>query len=105
MENDKAGLRQRIKQLSQQAYEYAVARSQKNAPLDDEALGRLLPLQEELRRIASDLREGDPKMHEEVANAISEGLLDFNYAINAPPITSTRLHHYLESEEIRKRSD
>ena len=104
MENDKASLRQRIKELSRQAYEYAVARFQKDAPLDDEALRQLVALQEELRTIASDLRESDPKMHEEVANAISEGLLDFNYALNATPITSTRLHHYLESEELRKRS-
>jgi hypothetical protein len=98
MKKDKAGLRQRIKELSQQAYEYAVARAQKNAPLDDEVLRELLPLQEELRRIAGDLRERDPKMHAEVANAISEGLLDFNYAIDAPPLTSIRLHHYLESQ-------
>lgn len=104
MQDEQASLRQRIKELSRQAYEYAVARYQKNAPLDDEALRRLVPLQEELRRIANDLRESDPNMHDEVANTISEGLLDFNYALNATPITSTRLHHYLESEEIRKGS-
>src|SRR5678815_3317019 len=102
MESEKARLRQRVKQLSRQAYEYAVARFKRNAPLDDEALRQLLPLQEELRKIASDLRASDPRMHEEVANAISEGLLDFNYAINAPPMTSMRLHHFLESEELRR---
>jgi hypothetical protein len=105
MENDKASLRQRTKELSRQAYEFAVARFQKNAPLDDETFGQVVALQTELRTIASDLRENDPKMHEELANTISEGLLDFNYALNATPITSMRLHHYLESEELRKRSD
>jgi hypothetical protein len=105
METEKARVRQRIKQLSRQAYEYAVARFQKNAPLDEEDLRELIRLQEELRKIGSDLRASDPKMHEEVSDAISEGLLDFNYAVDAPPITSMRLHHYLESEEIRKRSN
>ena len=101
MENDKA----RINHLSKQAYDYAVARYHKNAPLDDDVLRELVPLQEELRTIANRLRESDPKKFEEVKDAISEGLLDFNYAINATPITSTRLHHYLDSEEIRNQSN
>ena len=102
MADDSATWQQKIKELSRQAYEYAVARFQKGSPLDDDTLQQVVQLQDELRRIAAQLRENDPQLHRECQNAISEGLLDFNYAINAAPATSLRLNQYLESEEARK---
>lgn len=99
MANDSATWRQKIKELSRQAYQYAVARSQKKEPLDDDTLQQVVRLQDELRSLATQLRQSDPQLHRECGNAISEGLLDFNYAINATPATSLRLNQYLESEE------
>ena len=102
MANDSVTWRQKIKELSRQAYEYAVARFQKGRALDDDTLQQVVQLQDELRSLAAQLRENDPQLHRECGNAISEGLLDFNYAINATPATSLRLNQYLENEEARK---
>jgi hypothetical protein len=90
--------RQKIQRLSQRAFQLAVARWQRRAPLDEDELIEAQRLQVELRALAAEVREHQPKLHAALSDAISEGLLDLKYAISTPRATSLRLHHYIESQ-------
>ncbi len=97
--------RLRLTPLEKQAFELAVSRWQRGAPLEGETLAETLRLQQELRALTQELRGRHPKIHGALAPIISEALLDFNYALKAPPALSLRLHHYLEAQEARTKAD
>ena len=87
-----------VAMLSKQAFDFAVARWQKGSALTESELDQVRQLQTQLRQLAEQLRRDQPKLYASVSDTISEGLLDLKYALNAPPATSLRLHHYIESQ-------
>jgi hypothetical protein len=91
-------LRTKIRTLEQAAFELAVARWQYGAPLPETDLANARLLQAELRELVAEVRQHYPKLHASLSDMVSEAMLDFKYAINAPPATSLRLHHYIESQ-------
>lgn len=87
-----------VETLSKQAFDFAVARWQKGSALAESELDQVRQLQTQLRQLAEQLRREQPKLYTSVSDTISEGLLDCKYALSAPPATSLRLHHYIESQ-------
>lgn len=96
---DEEAWRQKIESLSDRAFELAVARWQSGEPLDEATTAETRQLQSELRELAQELSEDHPDVYQTFSSTISEALLDFKYALDAPPATSLRLHHYIESQE------
>lgn len=93
---EKQTWRQKIEPVSGRAFELARERWQRNAPLDEKEIAEANRLREQLLAFAEELTRR-PALHREMASQISEGLLDTAYAISAPPATSLRLHHFIES--------
>ena len=89
----------KIKPLADRAFELAVARWERDAPLDEAAIAEARQKQAELRGLAKELKENHPHIYKRFSDLISEALLDYKYALNAPPATSLRLHHYIEDHE------
>src|SRR5512143_983466 len=90
--------RKMVETISKQAFALAVARWQKGSALAENDLDQARQLQTQLRQLTDQLRREQPKLHTSVSDTISEGLLDLKYALNAPPATSLRLQHYIESQ-------
>jgi hypothetical protein len=104
MATDKDTLRESVEALSKTAFDQAVVRWQRKTPFAEDMVSELRRLKEELRHLAIDLRQTHPDLHRTLSNTISEALLDFKYAIDAPLGTSIRLHHYIERQEARENS-
>ena len=98
MSDDQEQWRQRITPLAERAFALAVSRWQRTAPLERDELAEAQQGQAALRQIADELRARYPGGGHPFAALISEALLDYKYAIDAPPATSLRLHHYIESQ-------
>lgn len=90
---------ERIEPLAQRAFELAVARWESGAPLDETRMAEIREKQAELRELARELKDDHPDIYRGFSDLISEALLDYKYALNAPPATSLRLHHYIEAQE------
>ena len=90
--------RKMVETISKQAFALAQARWQKGSALAENDLDQVRQLQSRLRQLADQLRHDQPKLYTSVSDTISESLLDLKYALNAPPATSLRLQHYIESQ-------
>lgn len=98
MADQSQDVRMTVETLSKRAFDLAVVRWQKGSALAESEQDQVRQLQTQLRQLAEQLRHDQPKLYSSVSDTISEGLLDLKYALNAPPATSLRLHHYIESQ-------
>ena len=98
MTDQTADMRQTVETISKRAFDLAKARWHAGAALAENDQASARELQSQLRQLADQLRHDQPKLYRSISDTISEGLLDLKYALNAPPATSLRLHHYIESQ-------